>query len=117
MKEMTLTLPDQAYERLVAVAALDHKSPEQWILDRLLVGHDTPEVTTAELPALLAAALDALGFQRLDPEKTRRLSELLRVRKERLLSGEEAAELNMVMTAAEALELESLQRLAAALEH
>jgi hypothetical protein len=116
MKEVILTLPDKTYEQLVADAASAQKSPEQWIMDRLLTEQST-QIAAAELHTLLAAALDALGFQRLEPEKTERLSGLLRVRKERPLSGEETAELHTLMAEADALELESLQRLAAALEH
>ncbi len=35
MKEVILTLPDKAYEQLAIDAAAAHKSPEQWILDKL----------------------------------------------------------------------------------
>ena len=114
MKAVLLTLPDKTYERLVAEAALAHQAPEQWIADRFFAERG-PEATAAEPPTLLAAALDALGFRRLEPERTKRLSEVLNVRKERPLSGDEAAELNALMTEAEVLELESLQRLAATL--
>ncbi|MGH7966344.1 MAG: hypothetical protein ACRERD_31715 [Candidatus Binatia bacterium] len=109
MKEVTLTLPDKTYERLVADAASAHKSPEQWIIDRLFTGQSS---YMAEPHILLAAAFDALGFKRLEPEKAQRLSELLYARKERLLSPHEVAELNTLMAEADALELESLQRLA-----
>lgn len=115
MKEVILTLPDETYERLVADAASAHKSPEQWIVDRLFT-EQGPQAAVAEPHTLLAAALDALGFKRLEPEKAKRLSELLNVRKERSLSSDEAVELKALMTEADALELESLQRLAAALE-
>jgi hypothetical protein len=116
MKEVLLTLPEKTYEQLVADAASAHKSPEQWIMDRLFTEQDT-RIAAAELHTLLAAALDALGFQRLEPEKAKRLSELLQVRKERPLSSDETAELNALMAEAEVLELASLQRLAAILEH
>ena len=115
MKEVTLTLPDKTYERLMADAASAHQSPEQWIIDKLFTEPGW-QTATAELHTLLAAALDALGFRRLEPEKAKRLSELLHVRKERPLSSEETAELNALMAKADALELESLQRLAATLE-
>ena len=72
--------------------------------------------TPTELPMLLSAALDALGFQRLAREKADRLSALLHIRKERPLSPDETAELNALMAEADTLELESLQNLAAALE-
>jgi hypothetical protein len=61
---------------------------------------------------LLAAALDALGFKHLQPQKARRLSELLAVRKARSLSSDEIAELNALMAEADALESESLEHLA-----
>jgi hypothetical protein len=118
MKEVVLTLPDKIYERIVVDATSAHKSPEQWILDRLFTELEQgTQVPAAELNTFLAAALDALGFQRLEPEKAKRLSELLHVRKEHLLSSDEAAELNALMAEADALELESLQRLVATLEH
>src|SRR5262245_61934065 len=114
MKEVILTLPDKTYEQLVADATSDQKSPEQWIRDRLLAEQSAQSAAT-ELHMLLAAALDALGFKRLELEKTKRLSELLRARKERSLSDEEATELHALMAEADALELESLQRLATTL--
>ena len=115
MKEVTLSLPDGAYEELSAQASLAQQSPEQWIVDKLLATQETQSAPT-ELPTLLSAALEALGFQRLKPEKSERLSTLLHIRKERSLSAAETAELNALMTQAETLELESLQRLTAALE-
>src|SRR5262249_31178504 len=115
MKELLLHLPDHAYERLVMEAAAAQQSPEQWLLDRLLAQSPPPAAVT-EPHALLAAALDALGFQRLAPEQATRLSTLLEARKARALSHDEANELHALMTAADALELESLQRLAAAMQ-
>lgn len=115
MKEVTLSLPDGAYEKLLAEASLAQQSPEQWIVEKLLTAQ-TAQSAPAELPTLLSAALDALGFQRLSQEKAERLSALLHIRKERSLSDAETAELNVLMTEAETLELESLQRLATALE-
>lgn len=116
MKEVILTLPDKAYERLVANAALAKKSPEQWIFDKLFAEPASPTEPT-ESHTLLAAALDSLGFQRLAPEKARRLSELLALRKTQSLSNEETTELQVLLAEAEALELTSLQRLAATLAH
>ena len=115
MKELLLHLPDHAYERLVMEAAAAQQSPEQWLLDRLLA-QAPPPAAVAEPHTLLAAALDALGFQRLAPEQAKRLSTLLETRKARALSHDEANELHASMTAADALELESLQRLAAAMQ-
>ena len=115
MKEVTLTLPDKTYKQLVASAASVHQSPEQWIIDRLLTEQGA-QAAAAEPHALLAAALDALGLKRLEPEKAKRLSELLSVRKERPLSSAETSELSALLAEADALELESLQRLAATLE-
>jgi len=63
---------------------------------------------------MLAAAMDVLGFERLEPEKASRLSALLKSRKELPLESDEAAELQTLMDAANALELASLQRLTAA---
>lgn len=114
MKEIILHLPDTTYERIAAEASSAHKSPEQWILDRLFP-EPSPSAPVAEPHMLLAAALDSLGFQRLEPEKAKRLSALLQVRKSRALSHDEAHELHALMSEADALELESLQRLAAAL--
>ena len=114
MKELLLHLPDEAYERLVMEAAAAQQSPEQWLLDRLLT--PAPPSAVAVPHTLLAAALDALGFQRLAPEKVTRLSTLLEARHARVLSPEEADELQALMTEADTLELESLQRLAAAVQ-
>lgn len=66
--------------------------------------------------ALLAAALDALGFQRLAPEKATRLRTLLEAHHARVLSPDEADELQVLMTEADALDLAGLQRLAAAVQ-
>ncbi len=114
MKEITLHLPDTTYERIAAEAGSAHKSPEQWILDRLFP-EPSPLDPVTEPHMLLAAALDSLGFQRLEPEKAKRLSALLQVRKSRALSHDEAQELHALMSEAKALEVESLQRLAAEL--
>jgi hypothetical protein len=115
MKEMIIHLPDETYEQLVTKAASDQKSPEQWILDRLF-GDPRLLATTAEPHMLLAAAFDALGFQRLEREKAERLSELLEMRKARLLSHDETDDLHALMMEADTLELEGLQRLVAALK-
>lgn len=116
MKEVILTLPDKAYEQLARDAATAQKSPEQWILDKLFAAPESrPE--PPEPHTLLAAALDTLGFQRLAEEKARRLSELLLLRKAHSLSDEETAELHALLAEADALELTSLQRLAATLAH
>jgi len=112
MKEMLLHLPDQDYERLIAEATAAHKSPEQWILDRLFP-ESPPSLAAAEPHLLLTAALDMLGFQRLAPDKARRLSELLTLRKAHPLSNAETDELQALMTEANTLELGSLQHLAA----
>jgi hypothetical protein len=114
MKELLLHLPDHAYERLVMAAAAAQQSPEQWLLDRLFA--QSPPAAVAEPHTLLAAALDALGFQHLAPEQATRLSTLLEARKARALSHDEADELHALMTEADTLELEGLQRLAAAMQ-
>jgi hypothetical protein len=114
MKEIILHLPDTTYEQIAAEAGSAHKSPEQWILDRLFA-EPSPSAPGAEPHTLLAAALDALGFQRLAPEKAKRLGALLEVRKARDLFPDEAHELHALMSEADILEVESLQRLAAAL--
>jgi hypothetical protein len=116
MKEVLLTLPDKAYEQLTIDAAAAQKSPEQWILDKLFATPESQPVPP-EPQTLLAAALDTLGFQRLVPEKARRLSDLLSLRKAHALSEEETAELHALLAEADALELASLQRLAATLAH
>ena len=115
MKEMILHLPDKTYERLVTQAAAAHISPEQWVLDHLSAEPSSSE-TIDESHALLTAAMDALGFQRLTPGKAKRLSTLLERHKTRSLSDDETGELQILMTEAEGLELESLQRLAAVLQ-
>ncbi|MGE0821271.1 MAG: hypothetical protein AB7G75_17315 [Candidatus Binatia bacterium] len=107
MKEVTLTLSDKAYEQLAINAAAARKSPEQWILDKLFTEPESLPVLP-ETHTLLAAALDTLGFQRLAPEKARRLSELLSLRKTRVLSDEETAELHALFAEADTLELASL---------
>jgi hypothetical protein len=115
MKEVTLSLPEKTYERLAVVAASAHKSPEQWMIDTL-TSEPAAHASTTEVHTLLVAALEALGFKRLEPEKSKRLSELLSIRKERDLSNAETFELNTLMAEAEVLEVESLQRLAITLE-
>jgi hypothetical protein len=107
VKEVILHLPDQTYEWLKAEAASAHTSLEQWILDKLSTAPGS-KASVAEPHVLLAAALDALGFKRLQPEKAQRLSELLAVRKVRSLSNGETGELNTLMAEANALELASL---------
>jgi hypothetical protein len=115
MKAMTLHLPDHLYEQLVSAAAAVQKSPEQWIMDRLFTESNLPEAV-AEPHMLLAVALDTLGFRRLEPQKCQRLSALLTTRKQRPLSPDETDELQTLMAEADALEIESLQRLATAFE-
>lgn len=115
MKELLLHLPDHAYERLVMEATAAQQSPEQWLLDRLFAPSPLP-AAVAEPHTLLAAALEALGFRCLAPEKARRLSTLLKTRQARSLSYDEADELHALMTEADTLELEGLQRLAAAMQ-
>jgi hypothetical protein len=115
MKEIILHLPDKTYEQLMAEAASAHMSLEEWIVDEISAAA-SPKVSVEEAHVLLAAALDALGFKRLQHEKARRLSELLAVRKARALSSDETAELNALMAEADALELESLKRLATTLK-
>ena len=95
-------------------ADLCQQSPEQWLLDRLLAPSPPGAVTVPH--TLFVAALDALGFQRFTPEKATRLSTLLEARHARALSPDEADELHALMTEADALELEGLQRLAAAMQ-
>jgi hypothetical protein len=60
-------LADAMYERLAEEAAAVHKPLEQWIVDILTtdVGASAYAAESHEIPA---AALDALGFQRLAPE-------------------------------------------------
>jgi HNH endonuclease len=113
MKEIIFHLPDTTYERIAAEVGSAHKSPEQWILDRLFP-EPNPSAAVAKPHTLLPAALDLLGFQRIEPEKAKRLSALLQTRKSRGLSDDEAHELHALMSEADALEVESLQRLAAA---
>jgi hypothetical protein len=114
VREVILHLPDATYERLAETAAAVHKPLEQWIID-VLTTDTGASAHTVESHDMLAAALDALGFERLEPEKASRLSALLKSRKERTLTGAETAELQTLMDAAHALELASLQCLAAAL--
>ena len=52
MKELTITLPDPAYEQLMADASAAHKSPEQWIVDKLFL---EPEPQAAVSEPLLTA--------------------------------------------------------------
>jgi hypothetical protein len=114
MRQVVLHLPDTIYDRLAKEATASDKPLEQWIID-LLTADMTSVSRATESHEMLAAALDALGFQRLDPVKARRLSVLLTHRQERPLSDDETAELQTLMVEADALELVSLQRLAAAL--
>jgi hypothetical protein len=72
--------------------------------------------TVTEPHTLLTAALEALGFRRLESHKAQRLSALLTLRKHRPLSPDESVELQTLMTEADALEIESLQRLATTFE-
>jgi len=115
MQELLIHLPDHAYERLVREAAAAQQSPEQWLLDRLLA-QALPSAVVAEPHTLLAAALDALGFQRLAPAQATRLSALLEAHQARPLLPDEADDLHALMTEADTLELESLQRLATAVQ-
>jgi hypothetical protein len=115
MKEIILHLPDKTYEQLMAEAASARLSLEQWIVEEISIAA-SPKPSVEEAHILLAAALDALGLERLQPEKARRLSELLAVRKARSLSSDETDELNALMAEADALELESLERLAMTLK-
>jgi hypothetical protein len=114
MKEIILHLPDKTYEQLMAEAESAHMSLEQWIIDEISTAA-RPKAAVEEAHMLLAAALDALGFKRLQPEKARWLSELLAIRKTRSLSIDETAELNALMAEADVLELESLDHLATTL--
>lgn len=113
MKELLLTVSDPIYERLKADADAVQKSPEQWIIEKLSLEAEPQLVLSS---ALLAAALDTLGFKRLEEIKAKRLSELLALRKERFLASEETNELSALMAEADALEIDSLQHLAAVLE-
>ena len=113
MHEVILHLPDVTYERLAEVAAAVHKPLEQWIID-VLTADAGGSAHATESHDTLAAALDILGFERLEPEKASRLSALLKIRKERPLTSEETSELQTLMDTANALELASLQRLTAA---
>jgi len=111
MKAVTLHLPDTTYAQLLAAASSARMSVEQWII-RTISTATNPNAPVAEAHEVLSAALDALGFKRLQHDKARRLSELLTVRKERSLSTDETAELHALMAATEALELASLERIA-----
>jgi hypothetical protein len=110
MKETILHLPDKTYEQLMAEASSARMLVEQWIINETSTA-TSPKAAVEEAHILLSAALEALGFKRLQPEKARRLSALLAARKARSLSGDETAELNALMAEADALELESLERL------
>ena len=115
MKEIILHLPDKTYEQLMAEAASARMSLEQWIVEEISTAA-SPKASLDEAHILLAAALDAFGFKRLQPERARRLSELLAARKVRSLSSDETDELNALTAEADALELESLERLAMTLK-
>ena len=106
MKDVTLHLPDTTYVQLLAAASSARMSVEQWIIQTISTATN-PHAPAAEAHEVLSAALDALGFQRRQTDKARRLSELLAVRKERSLSSAETTELPALMAAAEALELAS----------
>jgi hypothetical protein len=114
VREVLLHLPDATYERLTGEAAAAHKPLEQWIVD-ILTADIGASAHVAESHEVLASALDALGFQCLAPEKASRLSALLKSGKGGALSNDETAELQTSMAEENALELASLQRLAAAL--
>jgi hypothetical protein len=114
MKEVILHLPDKTYEQLMTEASSACISVEQWIINEISTATG-PKAPVEGAHVLLSAALDTLGFKRLQPEKARRLSELLAVRKERSLSSDETAELKALMAEAEVLELESLERIATTL--
>lgn len=114
MREVILHLPDATYERLAEAASAVHKPLEQWLID-LLAAATRASAYSDESHDMLAAAMDVLGFERLDLEKASRLSALLKSRKERPPTSDEAAELQTLMDTANALELSSLQRLAVAL--
>jgi hypothetical protein len=111
MKAVTLHLPDTTYVQLLAAASSARMSVEQWIIQTISTATN-PHAPAEAAHEVLSAALEALGFQRLQPDQARRLSELLAVRKERSLSSDETTELTALMAAAEALELASLERLA-----
>jgi hypothetical protein len=115
MTEVILHLPDDTYEQLMAEAASASMSLEQWIIDEISTAAG-PKAAVEEAHMLLAAALDALGLKHLQPEKARRLSELLAVRKARALSSDETVELNALIAEADALESESLQHIATILK-
>jgi hypothetical protein len=115
MKEIISHLPDKTYEQLMAEAASARMSLEHWIVDEISTAA-SPKAAVEEAHMLLAAALDALGFERLQPEKAPRLRELLAVRKARARSRDETAELNALMAEADALELEGMERLATTLK-
>ena len=107
-------MSDATHKQDTAEPAAVHKPLEPWIVDVLAA--DTGEaIHIAAFHDRLAAALDTLGFERLDPEKASRLSVLLKSRKEHPLTSDETAELQTLIATANALELASLQRLAAAL--
>jgi hypothetical protein len=107
-------LSDATHNQDTAEPAAVHKPLEQWIVDVLAA--DTGGAThIAASHDRLATALAALGFERLDPEKASRLSVLLKSHKEHPLSSDETDELQTLIATANALELASLQRLAAAL--
>jgi hypothetical protein len=114
VRAVLLHLPDATYERLAKEAAAVHKPLEQWIID-VLTADARASAHAAESHDMLVATLDALGFERLEPEKASRLSVLLKSRKERSLTRDETAELRGLMAAANALKLASLQHLTAAL--
>src|SRR5262245_54320109 len=107
VREILPHLPDATYEQLTEAAAV-HKLLGQWIID-VLTADAGASAHAAESHDMLAAALDILGFECLDPEKASRLSALLKSRTERPLTSDETAELQTLMDAANALALASLK--------
>jgi len=63
-----LHLPDATYQRLAEKAAAVHKPLEQWIID-VLIADTGASAHAAKSQDMLAAAMDALGFECLEPEK------------------------------------------------
>src|SRR5262245_7344352 len=114
VREVILHLPDATYERLPEKVEAFHKPLEQWIVD-VLTADTGASAHAAESQDMLAAALNVLGFEHLDPEEASLLSAPLKNRHECPLTSDEAAELQTLMDTANDLELASLQRLSIAL--